>query len=106
MRKYSKIQKSKTQPSWLDQPENRKKSIRWFYGLCGFLILIDLVFSLGWHKHAAFSEDLSLHTVETLPAFYGVFGFLGCAVLVYLSKFLSRIGEKNILTREEDYWEK
>jgi len=106
MRKYSKIQKSKTQPSWLDQPENKKKSIRWFYGLCGFLILIDLVFSLGWHKHAAFSEDLSLHTVETLPAFYGVFGFLGCAVLVYLSKFLSRIGEKNILTREEDYWEK
>ena len=105
MRKNSKIQKSRTQPSWLDQPENRKKSIRWFYGLCGFLILIDLVFSLGWHKHAAFSEDLSLHTVETLPAFYGVFGFLGCAVLVYLSKFLSRIGEKNILTREEDYWE-
>jgi len=106
MRKNSKIQKSRTQPSWLDQPENRKKSTRWFYGLCGFLILIDLVFSLGWHKHAAFSEDLSLHTVETLPAFYGVFGFLGCAVLVYLSKFLSRIGEKNILTREEDYWEK
>jgi len=106
MRKNSKIQKSRTQPSWLDQPENRKKWIRWFYGLCGFLILIDLVFSLGWHKHAAFSEDLSLHTVETLPAFYGVFGFLGCAVLVYLSKFLSRIGEKNILTREEDYWEK
>lgn len=106
MRENSKIQKSRTQPSWLDQPENRKKSIRWFYGLCGFLILIDLVFSLGWHKHAAFSEDLYLHTVETLPAFYGVFGFLGCAVLVYLSKFLSRIGEKNILTREEDYWEK
>ena len=106
MRENSKIQKSRTQPSWLDQPENRKKSIRWFYGLCGFLILIDLVFSLGWHKHAAFSEDLSLYTVETLPAFYGVFGFLGCAVLVYLSKFLSRIGEKNILTREEDYWEK
>jgi hypothetical protein len=106
MRENSKIQKSRTQPSWLDQPENRKKSIRWFYGLCGFLILIDLVFSLGWHKHAAFSEDLSLHTVETLPAFYGVFGFLGCAVLVNLSKFLSRIGEKNILTREEDYWEK
>jgi hypothetical protein len=106
MRENSKIQKSRTQPSWLDQPENRKKSIRWFYGLCGFLILIDLVFSLGWHKHAAFSEDLSLHTVETLPAFYGVFGFLGCAVLVYLSKFLSRIWEKNILTREEDYWEK
>jgi hypothetical protein len=106
MRENSKIQKSRTQPSWLDQPENRKKSIRWFYGLCGFLILIDLVFSLGWHKHAAFSEDLSLHTVETIPAFYGVFGFLGCVVLVYLSKFLSRIGEKNILTREEDYWEK
>jgi hypothetical protein len=106
MRENSKIQKSRTQPSWLDQPENRKKSIRWFYRLCGFLILIDLVFSLGWHKHAAFSEDLSLHTVETIPAFYGVFGFLGCAVLVYLSKFLSRIGEKNILTREEDYWEK
>src|SRR6056300_609443 len=100
MRENSKIQKSRTQPSWLDQPENKKKSIRWFYGLCGFLILIDLVFSLGWHKHAAFSEDLSLHTVETLPAFFGLFGFLGGALLVYLSNFLFRIGEKNILTRE------
>jgi hypothetical protein len=106
MRENSKIQKSRTQPSWLDQPENRKKSIRWFYGLCGFLILIDLVFSFVWHKHAAFSEDFLLHILETLPAFYGTFGFIGCAVLVYLSKLLSRIGEKNILSREEDYWEK
>ena len=106
MRKKSKIQNLSAEPSWLDLPDNRRRLVRWFFGLCGFLILIDLVFSLGWHKHAAFSEDLSLHTVETLPAFYGVFGFLGCAVLVYLSKFLSRIGEKNILTRDEDYWEK
>jgi hypothetical protein len=106
MRKKSKIQTLNAEPSWLDLPDNRKRLVRWFYGLCGFLILIDLVFSMGWHKHAAFSEDLSLHTVETLPAFYGVFGFLGCAALVYLSNFLSRIGDRDILTREEDYWEK
>jgi len=106
MRKNPKIQNLGNEPSSLDQLENRKRRVRWFYGLCVFLILIDVVFSLGWHKHAAFSENLSLYSLETFPAFYGLYGLIGCAGLVYLVNFLMRMGGKKILVREEEYWEK
>ncbi len=96
----------KEPPRWLDQPENVKKIIRWFYGLCALIILADLIFSLGWHKHAALSADSALHSVETLPAFYGVYGFLACVGLVYVSKLMRGWKGKNILMREEDYWDK
>jgi len=91
---------------WLDEPSNRKKLIRWFYWLCGLIILADLVFSFGWHKHAAFGEEESLHEVETLPAFYGIYGFIACVGLVYLSKLMRSWNGSNILMRDEDYWEK
>ncbi len=97
---------AKEQPRWLDKPENVKKVIRAFYGLCVLIVLADLIFSLGWHKHAALSENSSLHSIETLPAFYGVYGFLACVGLVYVSKLMRGWKDKNVLMREEDYWDK
>jgi len=75
-------QKENTEESdrWLDDPLNVRKVIRGFYWLCGIVILIDIIFSFGWHKHAAFAEDSSVHSLETLPAFYGVYGFLPALV--------------------------
>lgn len=101
-----KNRKPKEQPRWLDKPENIRKVIRGFYALCVLIIGADLIFSLGWHKHAALAEDSSLHAVETLPAFYGIYGFLACVGLVYFSKLMRGWKGKNILMREEDYWEK
>ena len=49
---------------WLDEPSNRKKLIRWFYWLCGLIILTDLIFSLGWHKHAAFAEEKPFYSLR------------------------------------------
>lgn len=98
--------KSKESPRWLDSPKNVRKIIRLFYGLCALIILADLIFSLGWHKHAALGEEASLHRIETLPAFYGLYGFLACVGLVYVSKLMRGWKGKNILMREEDYWEK
>ena len=90
-----KIVKSKELPRWLDKPDNVQKIIRIFYGLCVVIILADLIFSLGWHKHAALGEDNVLHSLETLPAFYGAYGFLACVGLVYISK-LMRGGKERI----------
>ena len=70
--------KSKTNHGWTNHP-NIKRFIRWFFWLCGLVILADLIFTFGWHKHAAFGEDESLHAIETLPSFYGVYGFIACA---------------------------
>ena len=91
---------------WLDSTENVRKVIRWFYGLCVLIILADLIFSLGWHKHAALAEESSLHAIETLPAFYGIYGFFACVGLVYVSKVMRGWKGKNALMRSENYWEK
>lgn len=91
---------------WLDEPKNVSKIIRGFYFLCGLVILVDLIFSLGWHKHAAFREEFSVHSIETMPAFYGLYGFLACVALVFVSKLMRDWNGKKILMRDEDYWDK
>ena len=106
MSAVQKNEKVKDPPRWLDQPGNVRKIIRGFYGLCILIILADLIFSLGWHKHAALAEDSSLHTLETLPSFYGVYGFFACVGLVYVSKLMRGWKGKNLLMREEHYWDK
>jgi hypothetical protein len=97
--------KKKEAKDWLDYPENRSRLLRCFYWLCGLIVVVDVVFTLGWHKHAIFKEGETLHSVEILPAFYGLFGFVACVGLVYLSKFLGKSAGKCGLVKEEDYWE-
>ena len=106
MSKDSNSKKKLDDEGWLDEPSNRKKLIRWFYWLCGLVILADLIFSLGWHKHAAFAEEKPFYSIETLPAFYGIFGFAAGIAVVYLSKIIRSWNGKKILMRSEDYWEK
>ena len=106
MSKDSSIKQETVDQSWLDKPSNVKRLIRWFFWLCGLVILADLIFTFGWHKHAAFGEDESLHAIETLPSFYGVYGFIACAFIAYFSKILRSWNGKNVLMRDEDYWEK
>jgi polyferredoxin len=91
---------------WLDEPRNVRKIIRGFYWLCGLVVVADLVFTVGWHKHAAFAEEFSLRSLETLPAFYGIYGFLACVALVYVSKLMRDWNGKRTLMRDEDYWDK
>ena len=105
MSKDSNSKKKMEERGWLDQPANRKKMIRWFYWLCGLVILADLIFSLGWHKHAAFAEGKAMYLLETLPSFYGVFGFGAGMAVVYLSNAIRSWNGKKILMRSEDYWE-
>ena len=50
--------KKKNEPKrWLDDPQNVKKIIRGFYWLCGLVIVVDLIFSVVWHKHAIFKQE-------------------------------------------------
>lgn len=103
----SKVKQNVNEPKrWLDEPHNVRKMIRGFYWLCGLVIMADVVFTVGWHKHAAFGADSNLHSLETLPAFYGIYGFLACVGLVYVSKLMRDWQGKKTLIREEDYWDK
>ncbi len=61
------------------------------------LVLLALVDILLVSKSEA-------HTpVEHIPAFWSIFGFLGCAVLIVLSKWYGHLG---IMTREDYYEDK
>ena len=101
--------KSKNEPKhWLDHPANVKKFLNAFFGLCALLLLIDLVFGFGWHKHAAFHDGMGglVEGPETWPVFYAVYGFVSCAALILISKAMRSVNGRRILMRDEDYWEK
>mgnify|MGYP001572290859 CR=1 FL=1 len=91
---------------WLDNPGNIKNFLKFFFGLCGICLLVDLIYSLGWHKHHAFYEEGTIRTMEAFPVFYGLYGFLACVLLILVSKMMRSISGKKILMRDEDYWEK
>ncbi|WP_395341564.1 hypothetical protein PN836_019555 [Ningiella sp. W23] len=77
-------------PSFFDKPNNVKRILYVFYAVCVLLVALDFVV----HRH------IYLY-FEEIPAFYAIYGFVACVVLVVLAK-LMRI----LLMREENYYEK
>lgn len=74
---------------WFDKPENVRKLLRVFYVICGLLVLVDFIV----HRHI-------YHDWENIPAFYAIYGFVGCVVLVLIAKEM-----RKFLMRGEDYYD-
>lgn len=72
-----------------DKPENVNRLLRGFYAVCGLLIILDFVL----HRHIT-------HSWENAPAFYAIFGFVACVVLVLIAKEM-----RKVLMRKEDYYD-
>jgi hypothetical protein len=71
---------------------NRLKAVvRICFGLLVLLILLDALLVDKEHAHTR---------IEHLPAFWSVFGFLGCVVIIIASKWFGHAG---IMTREDYY---
>ena len=67
--------------------------VRMFIVLLVLLVLIDAVPFLVDKEKA--------HTaVESIPGFWSLFGFVSCILIVYVSKYLGKIG---LLQREDFY---
>ena len=75
---------------WLDRPENVKKVLRGFYAVCTVLFALEFVI----HRHV-------VHEWENLLGFYGLYGFVGCVVLVLVAKWM-----RTFLMRDEDYYDR
>ncbi len=75
---------------WLDQPGNVKKVVWTLWGICGVLLVADLVYQ----KHAVYDW-------EALPFFFPVFGFLAGTVIVLGAKEL-----RKVIKRDEDYYDR
>lgn len=75
--------------AFLDAPQNRRLVIRLFYVVLAVLLVID--FFIPKHGHFPW---------ENAPAFYAVYGFIGCVALIFIAKGLRRL-----VRRDEDYYD-
>lgn len=77
------------------QPKVIKGIIRSLYAFCALLVVIDLfaTFDIGLHRHM-------MHPFEKIPAFYAIYGFVGCVVLVLVATQM-----RKLLMRKEDYYD-
>ncbi|MGB1297111.1 MAG: hypothetical protein ACPG8A_02490 [Psychrobium sp.] len=82
--------KDNEQQDFFDKPANIQMMLRVFYVLCAVLVLVDFVV----HRHI-------YHDWENIPAFYAIYGFIGCVVLVLIAKAM-----RKVLMKEEDYYDK
>ena len=81
-----------------DNPENVKKLLRIFFGVCGLLLLLDLIF-LFVHKHLSFDDHM--FPAEGWVGFFCAYGFVACVLLVLTAKQL-----RKVLMRDEDYYDR
>lgn len=68
-----------------------KTAVRVCFGLLAALILVDALLVNKEHAHTA---------IERLPAFWSIFGLLGCVAIIIGSKWFGHAG---IMTREDYY---
>lgn len=76
-------------PSFFDKPKNVKIIIYSFYVVCVILVALDFVI----HRHIYLD-------FEKIPAFYAIYGFVACVVLVVLAKLM-----RLVLMRDETYYD-
>lgn len=69
-------------------PRATKLSLGVFFGACALLVVADFIV----HRHME-------HSLERVPAFYALYGFVGVAGLIMAAKGLRRI-----VMRGEDYY--
>ena len=72
-----------------DRPENVERLLKGFYAICILLALADFVV----HRHIGFGW-------EKIPAFYALYGFVACVLLVLIAKKI-----RNVVMRKEDYYD-
>ena len=74
--------------------KNLRTVVKICFVLLGVLVVIDAIPAIVDKEHA--------HTsAERIPAFWAVFGFIGCAVLIVASKAFGHAG----IMKPEDYYD-
>ncbi|MBW2688418.1 MAG: hypothetical protein JRC99_00630 [Deltaproteobacteria bacterium] len=72
-----------------DKPQNVKRVLYTLYACVVLLLAVDLFY----HKHGIFTWESSF-------AFYSVYGFVACVILVIIAKYVLR----PLVMRKEDYY--
>ena len=72
-----------------DKPKNVSRLLNGFYVICVLLVIADFIV----HRHIGFGW-------EEIPAFYAIYGFAACVVLVVIAKKM-----RKIVMRKENYYD-
>ena len=73
---------------FFDRPEVIKWMLRIFYSICIVLVIVDFII----HRHI-------VTDVEKIPAFYAIYGFVACVLLVLVASQM-----RKLLMRGEHYY--
>ncbi len=74
---------------FFDKSENVTWMMRGFYAICILLVIADFII----HRHIVLDW-------EKIPAFYAIYGFVACVILVIIAK-----GIRKMVIRKEDYYD-
>lgn len=77
-------------PGWADSPRNKRFIRIALYAVCATLAVLEFFA----HRHA-------YNTIEELPLFYAVYGFVSLVFAVVVAKVLRRL-----VGRREDYYDR
>ena len=75
---------------FFDKPKNIQRLLYVFYSVCISLLVLDL-----------FVDRHIYHPWEKIAAFYPLYGFIGCVLLVFIAKWM-----RIFLMRPENYYDK
>jgi len=84
-----KQEKQNKEFDWFDRPKSRRLLWILLWGVCGLFLLLEFTIK----RKAAF-------TIEKMPFFFAILGFVACAVSILIAKGLGYI-----LKVPEDYYE-
>lgn len=62
-----------------DNPRNVQRLLKGFYATCIILVIADFII----HRHTYMAW-------EEIPAFYAIYGFVACVVLVVIAKMMRK----------------
>ena len=72
-----------------DNPRNVERLLKGFYAICTLLVIADFII----HRHMTMAW-------EKIPAFYAIYGFTACVVLVIVAKLM-----RKVVMRKENYYD-
>ncbi|ODS42105.1 MAG: hypothetical protein MSIBF_01845 [Candidatus Altiarchaeales archaeon IMC4] len=78
---------------YIERPDANRKMKNLAYAALAISIVLGIIIQIVYHPHGHFS-------FENVPAFYAIFGFIACAMLLIGSKW---IGKRGLMVREDYY---